>query len=143
MTLTRFWNKVKESPSGCWEWTGCLNKEGCYGVFWHNHKSYVAHRFLYESINGAVPEGFELDHLCKNKKCVNPNHLEVVTRRVNALRGKVGHRTGEIQKAKTHCRRGHPYDEANTYFHANGARGCRLCREIARNKWRQNHEVSN
>ena len=81
----------------------------------------------YEHFRGAIPEGLNLDHLCRNRKCVNPDHLEAVTQRVNVMRGVSV--TAENMR-KSHCPTGHPYDAANTYVRANGHRGCRACRKV-------------
>lgn len=77
-----------EDNSGCWIWN--LSKGiGGYGQIRRNNKRYTAHRFFFETLNGPVPKGFELDHLCRNRACVNPNHLEVVSRQVNTQRGDI------------------------------------------------------
>jgi hypothetical protein len=76
----------KETPSGCWEWLLCRDRLG-YGWKWNNGKHTPAHRFVYESFCGKIPDGKELDHLCKNRSCVNPKHLEAVTHTVNVRRG--------------------------------------------------------
>ena len=85
--LIRFWEKISVTPNDCWEWNASLNGDNGYGLFWTGERTQVAHRFLYETIIGSVPVGFELDHLCRNKRCVNPSHLDVVTRSENTKRG--------------------------------------------------------
>ncbi len=127
LLTTRFFSKVKASESnGCLEWQGATTRG--YGVFWGKDRLVLAHCWLFEMINGAVPDGFELDHLCRNRCCVNPTHLEIVTRKENCRRGDVGIRMRE----KTHCPQGHPYDNENTYIclTTNGTpqRLCRSCR---------------
>lgn len=111
---------------GCWEWTAGKNAAG-YGVFknrrWPQH-SRLAHRVLYTLLVGPIPAGLELDHLCRNRGCVNPKHLEPVTRRVNTLRGET---RGARNAAVTHCPQGHAYDERNTWTAKNGSRNCRRC----------------
>ena len=131
----RFWEKV-DTSSDCWLWGASKYKAG-YGCFtikkggkWVNYR---AHRFAYELLVGVIPSDKELDHLCRSRACVNPKHLEVVTHRVNCQRGDGGAKVAEINKAKTHCTRGHPYNEANTYINGKGARMCRICR----NNWRK------
>ena len=126
----RFWPKVnKNGEGGCWLWTAGQNGTG-YGRF---DKS-VAHRFSYTLLVGPVPEGLDLDHLCRVRHCVNPAHLEPVTRSENLRRGDTGkHATGEViaerQRRKTHCPRGHAYSPENTYVLPTRptARYCRQC----------------
>lgn len=112
------------SPDGCWEWTGVTN-DGGYGVVGFNCKMSRVHRIVYEFLVEDIPDGLTIDHLCRNRRCVNVDHLEVVTHKVNILRG-----TGvsAINAKKTHCLRGHPFDDINTYYH-NGDRHCRTCRK--------------
>jgi hypothetical protein len=87
-----------------------------------------AHRLAWEAANGQIPEGLEIDHLCRQRDCVNPAHLEPVTSRVNGLRGDAGLASGAQQRAKTHCPKGHPYSGENLYVDATGRRHCKTCR---------------
>jgi len=129
LTLTdidsrRFWAAVHVADNDCWEWTGSLNPHG-YGAFNVNDGHRQAHRVAYEIIVGPIPDGLQIDHLCRNPPCVNPAHLEAVTQRENILRG-----VGFAAKAAraTHCPSGHPYNEANTYVSpSTGWRRCRTC----------------
>lgn len=98
----RFWTKVRLTPT-CWLWTGHTNHG--YGHFWHGTGMVYAHRWAYERLIGPVPEGLQLDHLCRNRACVRPDHLEPVTGRENTLRGEGI--TAVFARA-THCRHGHP-----------------------------------
>lgn len=127
----RFWGKVnKNGENDCWNWTASTYKAG-YGLFsvkkgkWRNVR---AHRFAYELLVAPIPQDKEIDHLCRNPACVNPDHLEVVTHLENCRRGENGLKFAEIQKQKTHCPRGHPYDSLNTYIKKDGARMCKACR---------------
>ena len=98
-------------------------------MFQLNKKMILAHRFSYEHFRELIPEGLQIDHLCRVRHCVNPVHMEAVTQQENIRRGKAGQRTGELNLAKTHCPYGHPYDEENTYvILSTGNRQCRICR---------------
>lgn len=112
---------------GCWEWTGCKNANG-YGSFTSvgcpDKRGWLAHRLVYVLLVGDIPDGLGLDHLCRNRACVRPSHLEPVTQWVNTMRG-----TGASARniIKTHCIRGHAFDETNTYIRRDGRRLCRAC----------------
>lgn len=117
---------INES-TGCWEWNGLRFTNG-YGRFCIHRTSFVAHRYSYTQLRGAVDPLLTIDHLCRNKVCVNPEHLEPVPIGVNTARGT----TWEFQRNKTHCPQGHPYDEKNTYrtMQKGGhvhMRRCRIC----------------
>ena len=113
-----FW--IGEPNSGCWLWTGYVHKTG-YGSYTLKGKTRLAHRFSYEMYVGDIPEGHDLDHLCRVRCCVNPDHLEPVSRRENLERSPIW--SGNF----THCPSGHAYDEGNTYYY-NGSRRCMACR---------------
>ena len=127
----RFWSKVDKSGD-CWLWTAAKSHDG-YGLFRYGGKNAYAHRVSYEWANGPVVPGLDLDHLCRVRSCVNPAHLEPVTRRINLLRGdtRIAHNI-----ATTHCPQGHAYDALNTYVRPRGGtRDCRTChreRELRR-----------
>lgn len=123
MENARLWSKVR--PTGfCWEWIGATNKHG-YGTFHVSTHVGVraAHRVVYETLVGSVSDDLDMDHLCRNPNCVNPDHLEPVSRSVNILRGLKGFAlTGK-------CRRGHPVTPENIYTSPSGTRVCRECRK--------------
>lgn len=125
----RFWLRVdKNAPNGCWLWTGA--KMHGYGRFNVGGGKIVgAHQFAYEQLIGPVPKGLELDHLCRNPSCVNPQHLEPVTHQTNIVRGDAPAVLRALYASMTHCRRGHPWDEANTYWWR-GKRHCRACQRL-------------
>jgi hypothetical protein len=117
----RVWSKIDASGI-CWEWTDSLVRKG-YGYVRWGGKYRRAHRVVWELLVGTLPAGLEPDHLCRNRACVNPDHLEFVTHRVNTLRGNAPHANNA---RKTHCPHGHEYTEANTYIDQ-GKRRCRTC----------------
>jgi hypothetical protein len=122
--LTRFWSKVKTGNlEDCWEWIPKI-KPGGYGHICFDGHRVGAHRFAYELLHGPIPEGLTIDHLCRNRICVNPAHMELVPNRINVLRG-VGITAQEAKK--THCPQGHVYDLFNTYYSKDGERHCREC----------------
>lgn len=122
--MDRFWSKVEKGP-GCWEWTSQLDSRGRYGHFRLDGKVVRAHRVAYELVKGPIPVGLQIDHLCRNPRCVNPDHLEAVTAQVNTLRGTS---PAAAHAAKTQCPQGHPYNDENTKWYRNR----RFCRECVR-----------
>lgn len=118
----RFWSKVYKTGE-CWWWIGSVNRGG-YGQFWLDNRMRTSHRVAYELAVGPIPDGLQLDHLCRNTACVRPEHLEPVTSRENLMRGDT---LAAAAARRTHCTKGHPYDEANTYHHPVGERRCRIC----------------
>ncbi len=131
--LERFWQYVSKTES-CWNWLGSLASAG-YGVFAtgkrsnNTFKQIGAHVFAYTLAKGEIPAKYHIDHLCRNPKCVNPDHLEAVTPRINTLRG-VGVTARNFQK--THCKRGHILQGENLYRIPSGGRACKTCKA----KWK-------
>lgn len=129
--IERLMKNVTETVTGCWEYAkysqpartdgyrqiGVRLAEGQF-------RQVMAHRVAYEMLVGPIPDGMQLDHLCRNRCCVNPEHLEPVTCRENLMRG-TGHAARNA--AKTHCPQGHPYDDENTGFNKSGGRYCKTC----------------
>lgn len=148
----RMFRKIMFSPgyngTPCWLWQGSRSPGG-YGQVRVDRKLKSVHRVIYELLVSPIPEGLDLDHLCRNRACCNPNHLEPVTRSENLRRGltgkfEPGKGVGDRQKAKTHCPQGHPYDEGNTH-HYKSQRYCRTCsrerNRIARAQGRVNRTI--
>lgn len=124
----RFWRKV-EQRGDCWIWTGAFDKVSGYGRVRIDGVTRYAHRTAYELMVGEIPGGFCLDHLCRNRVCVNPYHLDPVTPLVNTQRGN-GH------GRETHCPQGHPYAGENLRLYE-GRRSCRACNIKRSREWRE------
>lgn len=128
MTLTeRFFSKVQKLAGSCWIWTGSLQTNG-YPRFSVNSVYTPSHRWIYVQVKGKIPKGYDIHHRCQNPLCVNPSHLEAVTRRVNLLSSDT---IASRNAHKTQCPRGHRYSAENTYIY-HGLRYCRKCRDIHR-----------
>lgn len=136
-TLERFWLKVNQDGpipghaphlGRCWLWLGRLNGDGYGGFNRTGQRSEPVHRVAYELLVGPIPEALHIDHLCRNRPCVNPAHLEPVAPGVNVLRG---NGTGARNARMTHCKRGHEFTSDNTMI-SHGARVCRQCRNAQR-----------
>jgi hypothetical protein len=126
----RFAEKHVVADSGCWEWIAGRfgGPNGRYGSFSVKKTPVLAHRMAYELFKGPIPPGLQIDHLCRNTICVNPDHLEAVTPRVNV------HRSLSPVAAnarKTHCIQGHPLSGSNLYVPKPGVRSCRACRRLS------------
>jgi hypothetical protein len=128
---------IRDPNSGCWFFMGADDNNG-YGGFRRSKekggKWTKAHKVSYDLFVGKVPEGKILDHLCRVRCCVNPEHLEPVTYKENADRGL----TGINMSSKTHCPQGHPYRGDNLYIKPNGGRDCKTCRKEANRRCREN-----
>lgn len=127
----RFWPKV-DATGPCWEWLAAKNRRG-YGQIGLGSRSLglgMAHRVAWELLVGPIPSGMELDHLCRNPSCVNPDHLEPVTHAENMRRAPYD--APQSKRMKTHCPLGHPYSGENLYRSPRGRRECRTCRKLRR-----------
>lgn len=117
----RFWGKVqRRAISECWPWTGAILKNG-YGAFNTGGGITTAHRLAFRFTMGEIARGVVIDHLCRNRACCNPRHLDAVSNKENCQRGLKG-------RMVTACAKGHPYTKRNTGRHATGRRFCRTCR---------------
>lgn len=125
----RLWPRVVVTP-GCWLWTGAQTSDG-YGRFTLNNRTVGVHRLTYELLVGPIPEGMQLDHLCRVPQCCNPAHLEPVTPRLNTHRSPIA--PAALNARKSHCPYGHPYDGPNLILKS----GHRVCRECKRRQGRE------
>lgn len=126
-TEERFFRHVNKTDT-CWLWTGYLNSKG-YASFRVGGVQHPAHRVSHELFNGPISMGLEIDHLCRVRHCVNPDHLEAVTHRENIHRG--------IYPVQTHCINGHEFTEDNTGRTANKKGPYRYCRICKNAQWRE------
>lgn len=118
-----FQTKYTVAPNGCWLWNGGVASNG-YTYYYVSGIKTGAHRFSYQMNVGPIPDGLTLDHLCRVRHCVNPEHLEAVTLRVNILRG---NGPAAIHARQTHCIHGHEFTVENTRIRHNKWRECRTC----------------
>lgn len=132
---------ITVSVTGCWLLSGYL--QNGYGRLKINGTMHLAHRVAYERLVGPIPADCELDHLCRVRHCLNPDHLEVVTRRENVMRSPIA--IAAVNARKTHCKHGHPLDEGNVYVrHWRGFtwRNCRRCSAASHRKHHQERVAS-
>ena len=124
----RFLLKVAvSSKEKCWNWTACLSARG-YGRFQLNGNTYAAHRVSFVLHGGILEKDKEIDHKCRNKSCVNPDHLQQITHKENVL---IGESLQAKNKRKTHCIRGHEFKDSTTYYRPDdGGRTCNICRML-------------
>lgn len=123
--------RIKVNNNGCWIWQ--LTPSETYGRANHSGKQVYAHRLSYEYYGGQIPEGLQIDHLCRNRKCVNPDHLEPVTLKENVLRG-IGISANNAKK--TLCKNGHELEGYNLIVRPRGRRTCRTCNVRLSREWR-------
>jgi hypothetical protein len=130
-TVERIEFHIRRDSTGCWLWTGVLGVDG-YARVSVGGRLRSAHRTSYEVHVGPIPEGLQIDHLCRVRHCVNPEHLEPVTAQTNTRRGQT---IAAKHAATTHCPQGHEYTPENTYSSKRGERDCRQCRRVHSREW--------
>lgn len=123
--------KVTKDSTGCWLFTGARNHRG-YGQVGVDGKTRSAHRIAYEALVGPIPDGLHIDHLCRVRNCVRPDHLEPVTNAENRRRS-----VGFIEPLRTECSAGHERNDENTYRAPNGVRHCRPCQRARSRTYKQ------
>lgn len=133
--IERFESKIIKTGN-CWEWLAYKMSNG-YGNFHYKGKTKLAHRISYQIYRGDIPQGLQLDHLCRNRGCVNPDHLEVVTQQENIKRGDICN-DNNPRKKLTHCKNGHEFTKENTIIVNGKSRNCRECHKESMKKYRRN-----
>ena len=130
------WARVSPCPNtGCWWWMSAISKWG-YGMATRCGKHEAAHRVIYRFFRGEFPAHLDLDHLCRQRSCVNPWHLEPVTRAINLQRGNSGKNLAALAMSKIECPKGHPYSGSNLYIARDGHRDCIACQRQRVRDWR-------
>jgi hypothetical protein len=147
VTLDWLFNNCQPVPfSGCWIWMKSIGTNG-YGKTWHNNKTALAHRVAWIITEGEISNELELDHLCRVRSCINPQHLEPVTPKENLSRSPlIGLRGAPVHhRNKTHCPKGHPYSGENLYLSPkSGGRVCKICKsESGKSEKRQEYVKAN
>lgn len=137
--IERFMEKVSFSDNGCWLWRGATKPNG-YGFFLTGRKPFKkpnnAHRWIYEFFNGPIQDGLVIDHLCRTRNCVNPNHMEPVTMRENLMRGLS---PSSLNAKKQTCPNGHPLVPIPDHCNTNSRRHCPICERTHALKWNIEH----
>ena len=141
LTTEEAWQKIStkiaKDESGCWTYVGRLDRYG-YGKV-DIPKMTITHRVAYEALVGPIPDGLVIDHLCRNRACCNPDHLEPVTNRANLMRGETD---AARRAAQTHCIHGHEFSVSNTRIRKDGTRTCIECSREAVRRYRAKRGIA-
>lgn len=137
-TIAEFLKRlIKGTEEECWNWSGDKATNGYSRLRDSSGKKVGAHRLSYTIFKGEIPEALEIDHLCRNRWCLNPAHLEAVTTKTNVLRG-IG--PAAFNSHKTHCIRGHPLSGGNLIL-KNNKRNCRICVQLWDREYQRNRRL--
>lgn len=133
----RLLSKVSVVESGCWEWQGYKKKSG-YGEMSINNKLFIVHRLSYSVFKKPIDENLVIDHICRNRSCINPEHLREVTQKENVLENSLSIQS--VNSKKTHCKNGHEFSVENMIYNPTG-RECKICRYFRSNSRRRNKRL--
>lgn len=140
--IDRLMERVRKTET-CWEWIGYVHPKTGYGMFTvKGSGTSTAHRWVYQELVGAIPAGQELDHLCRNRRCVRPDHLEPVSRHENIMRGLGPDATRQRAADRATCRNGHPWTPENTGTSGPGTRRCRACGRLVAQRVRDRKKAA-
>ena len=137
ITLERVLHTKQVTSTGCWIPTQKPLASG-YVLFTFDQKKIYAHRWMYQQMIGSIPGGMQIDHLCRNRPCINPEHLEVVDNFENMMRG---NNFAAKQARQTHCKNGHEFTPENTGLSRDGERSCLTCRRKYAHDYHQNRKL--
>lgn len=129
-TLDQLMTRIEKTSSGCWLWQGARDYKLGYGQIWFRKKREKAHRVFFMLSGNTIPQGTEIDHICRARQCVNPSHLRAVTHRENII---------AATSLKTSCKHGHEFSPSNMCKSKSGYRICKKCRYLRIKAWRNRH----
>jgi hypothetical protein len=136
--VTELSEKVRQfvviDERGCWNWPRAKVRKG-YGVVHYQRKQHYTHRVMYEAAKGEIPNGLQIDHLCRNTSCCNPDHLDAVSPKENTRRADAARGGQRMLRRGSHCPHGHAFTNSNTYVDQRGQISCRECRKRRHEEW--------